>query len=96
MEKHEYKKSSTEGCVEWFVNEMLELETYMKHYFQNKIEKFTIRYMIVTNFEVDVGYVKQNPKRKKEEKPVNQDHCQLTGKFRSGAYRNFNLNTRRK
>ena len=27
-----------EDCVECIVNEMLEVETYMKQYFQNKIE----------------------------------------------------------
>ena len=30
-----YPKIFREDCVEWFINEMLKMETYMKNYFKN-------------------------------------------------------------
>ena len=33
LEKDGYIKFFGEDCVEWFVNEMLEIESYMKNYF---------------------------------------------------------------
>ena len=38
LEKDGYIKYFGEDCVEWFVNEMLEIERYMKIYFKNEIE----------------------------------------------------------
>ena len=38
LEKDGYIKYFGEDCVEWFVNEMLEIESYMKKYFKNEIE----------------------------------------------------------
>ena len=37
LEKHGHSKFFGEDCVEWFVKEMLGIETYMKHYFEKKI-----------------------------------------------------------
>ena len=33
LEKDGYNKDFGEDCVEWFINEMLEIENYMKNYF---------------------------------------------------------------
>ena len=38
LEKDGYIKYFDENCVEWFVNEMLEIESYMKTYFENELE----------------------------------------------------------
>ena len=38
LEKDGYIKYFGEDCVEWFVNEMLEIESYMKTYFKNELE----------------------------------------------------------
>ena len=37
-EKYGYIKYFGEDCVEWFVNEMLEIESYMKTYFKNELK----------------------------------------------------------
>ena len=38
LEKDGYIKYYGEDCVEWFINEMLEIESYMKTYFKNELE----------------------------------------------------------
>ena len=38
LEKDGYIKYFGEDCVEWFVNEMLEIEGYMKTYFKNELD----------------------------------------------------------
>ena len=38
LEKDGYIKYFGEDCVEWFINEMLEIESYMKTYFKIEIE----------------------------------------------------------
>ena len=38
LEKDGYIKYFGEDCVEWFVNEMLEIESYMETYFKNELE----------------------------------------------------------
>ena len=43
LQKHACKKFSGEVCVEWFLTRLLELETYMKYYSANKIEKNIIQ-----------------------------------------------------
>ena len=37
MEKHGSKKYLGENCVQWFVNAMLNIDTFMKQYFENEI-----------------------------------------------------------
>ena len=36
--KHEDFKSIGEDCVVWFENQTLEIEIYMKHFFENEIK----------------------------------------------------------
>ena len=38
LEKDGYIKHFGEDCFEWFLNEMLEIESYMKTYFKNELE----------------------------------------------------------
>ena len=38
LEKEGYIKHFGEDCVEWFIKEMLEIESYMKTYFKNELE----------------------------------------------------------
>ena len=38
LEEGGYIKHFGENCVEWFINEMLEIEGYMKIFFKNEIE----------------------------------------------------------
>ena len=38
MEKHGYKKHFGKNCVEGLVNETLEIDKKMKHYFGNNVE----------------------------------------------------------
>ena len=38
LEKDGYFNYFGEDCVEWFINEMLEIENYMKTYFKNELE----------------------------------------------------------
>ena len=38
LEKHGYNKKIGEDCVECFSNAMLEIETFMKYYFESRIE----------------------------------------------------------
>ena len=38
LEKDGYIKYFGEDCVEWSINEMLEIEGYMKNYFKNELE----------------------------------------------------------
>ena len=38
LEKDGYIKYFGKDCVEWFINEMLKIEGYMKNYFKNELE----------------------------------------------------------
>ena len=38
MEKHGYNGYFGGVCVDWFVNEMLKKETYVKNYFEDEID----------------------------------------------------------
>ena len=95
LEKDAYIKYFGEDCVEWFVNEMLEIEGDMKNYFKNELEinldtipkKFDQTNCWLCEKEFKSKDVKENP--------VVKDHCHLTGKFRGLAHNNYNLNTRK-
>ena len=93
LEKDGYIKYFGEDCVEWFVNEMLEIESNMKNYFKTgiKINLDTIS----ENYDQTNCWLCEKefrPKDKKENPIVN---CHLTGRFRGLAHKNCNLNTRK-
>ena len=88
LEKDGYIKYFGEDCVKWFINEMLEIESYMKTYFKNEIE--IIPKKIPENFDESICWLCENkfqPKDKKENSIV-KDHCHLTGRFRGLAHNN--------
>ena len=95
LEKDGYIKDFGEDCVEWFINEMLEIEGYMKKYFKNELEinldtipkKFDQTTCWLCEKEFKLKDVKENPGFR--------DHCHLTGGFRGLAHNNCNLNTRK-
>ena len=95
LEKDGYIKNFGEDCVERFINEMLEIEGYMKNYFKNELE--INRDTIPKNFDQTTCWLCEEEFNLKDvkENPVVKDHCHLTGKFRSLAHYNFNLNTRK-
>ena len=95
LEKDGYFKHFGEDCVEWFINEMLEIECHMKTYFKNELEINLDK--VPENFDESICWLcekKFQPKDKKEN-PIVQDHCHLTGSFRGLAHSNCNLNTRK-
>ncbi len=95
LEKDGYIKYFGEDCVEWFINEMMEIESYMKTYFKNELEINPNK--IPENFDESICWLcekKFQPKDKKENSIV-KDHCHLTGRFRGLAHNNCNLNTRK-
>ena len=95
LEKDGYIKYFGEDCVEWFVNEMLEIEGDMKNYFKNELE--ILLDTIPKKFDRASCWLCQKEFKPKDvkENPVVKDHCHLTGKFRGLAHINCNLNTRK-
>ena len=94
LEKDGYIKYFVEDCVEWFINEMLEIEGYMKNYFKNELEinfdTIPENYNQSTCWLGEKGFAPEDLK----ENPVVRDHCHLTGRFRGLAHNSCNLNTR--
>ena len=84
-----------EDCVEWFINEMLEIESYMKTYFKNELENNLDT--IPENYDQTSCWLCEKEFKPKDvkENPVVRDHCHLTGRFRGLAHNNCNLNTRK-
>ena len=85
LEKDGFIKNFGEDCVEWFKNEMLEIEGYMKNYFKNEIEinldTIPEKYDQITCWLCE----KEVKLKDVEENSVVKDHCQITGKFRGFA-----------
>ena len=95
LEKDGYIKYFGEDCVEWFINEMLEIESYMKTYFKNELE---INFdTIPENYDQTTCWLCEKEFKHKDlkENPIVKDHCHLTGRFRGLAYNSCNLNTRK-
>ena len=95
LEKDGFIKYFGEDCVEWFINEMLEIESYMKTYFKNELEINLDT--IQENFDQTTCWLceKEFTPKDLKENPVVRDHCHLTGRFRGLAHNNCNLNTRK-
>ena len=95
LEKDGYIKYFGEDCVEWFINEMLEIESYMKTYFKNELEiNFDTIPEIYDQTTCWLCEKEFKPKDLKEN-PIVKDHCHLTGRFRGLAHNNCNLHTRK-
>ena len=95
LKKDDHFNCSEEDCVEWFINEMLEKEGYMKNYFEIELE---------INLDTVPGNYDQKTcglcgkeftLKDMKEKPNVKDHCHLTGKLRDLAHNNCSLNTRK-
>ena len=95
LEKDGYIKYFGGDCVEWFVNEMLEIEGDMKNFFKNELEINLDT--IPKKFDQTTCWLCEKEFKPKDvkENPVVKDHCHLTGKVRGLAHNNCNLNTRR-
>ena len=95
LEKGGYIKYFGEDCVEWFINKMLEIESYMKTYFKNELEINLDT--ISENYDQTTCWLCEKEFKLKDvkENPVVEDHCHLTDKFRGLAQNNCNLNTRK-
>ena len=95
LKKDGYIKCFGEDCVEWFINEMLEIEDFMKTYFKNELE---INLDTIPEiYDQTTCWLCEKEFRPKDEKenPIVKDHCHLTGRFRGLAHNNCNLNTRK-
>ena len=95
LEKDGYIKYFGEDCVEWFINEMYRIESYMKTYFENELEINLDT--ISENYDQTTCWLCEKEFKPKDvkENPVVKDHCHLTGNFRGLAHNNCNLNTRK-
>ena len=92
MERDGYIKNFGEDCVEWFINEMLEIG-YIKNYFKNEIE-INLE-TIPKKYDQTTCWLCEKEFKLKDERenPVVKDHCHLTGKFGGLAHNSCNLNT---
>ena len=95
LEKDGYIKYFGEDCFEWFINEMLEIEGYMKICFRNDLEIDLDT--IPENYDQTTCWLCEKEFKPKDVKDnsIVRDHCHLTGKFRGLAHNNCNLNTRK-
>ena len=84
-----------EDCGEWFINEMLEVEGYMKIYLKNEIEINLDT--IPENYDQTTCWLCEKELKLKDvkENPVIKDHCHVTCKFRGLAHNICNLNARK-
>ena len=95
LDKDVYIKYFGEDCVEWFINEMLEIKDYMKTYFKNELE--IVLDTITEIYDQTTCWLCEKEIKPKDmkENPIVKDHSHLTGKFRGLAHNNCNLNTRK-
>ena len=88
LEKEGFIKYFGEDCVEWFINEMLEIESYMKTYFKNEL---AISFgTIPENYDQTTCWFCEKELKPKglKENPIVKDLCHLTGRLRGLAHDN--------
>ena len=95
LENDGYIKYFGEDWVEWYINEMLEIESHMKTYFKNELEINLDT--IPKNYDQTTYWLCEKEYKPKDvkENPVVKDHCHLTARFRGLAHKSCNLNTRK-
>ena len=95
LEKDGYSNLFGEDCVEWFINEMLEIECYLKYYFKNELQ--VNLNTIPENYDQTTCWLCEKEFKLKDvkENPVVKDHCHSTGNVRGLAHKKSNLNTRK-
>ena len=73
----------------------MEIESYMKIYFENELEINLDT--IPENYNQTTCWLcgKEFQPKDVKENPIAKDHCHLTGRFRVLAHNSFNLNTRK-
>ena len=96
LQKIEYNIKFEKGRVERFVNELLEIETYMKLYFEKKIE-LKLTTVLVDCKERNSCWLCEKHFKIEEGKKnlVVEDRCHSTGKFKELANDKRNLSVRK-
>ena len=84
-----------EDCVEWFINEMPELEGYMKNYFKDELEINLDTIPKIYDQSTFWFFEEEFKPKNLKENPVVEDQCLLTGEIRGLAHNNCSVNTRK-
>ena len=92
LEKDWHIRYCGEECVEWFINEMLEIGTYMKKFFENdmKLKPDTLNAYVAKKCWL---CEKENNTEDQTENPIAKDPCHLTFRIRGLGHDNFNMTT---
>ena len=61
--KNGFVKRFGENCVDSFVNEMLEMESYLKYYTKKKLKTLIEKITTLKQTKLDAGYVKKCSER---------------------------------
>ena len=95
LEKDGYIKYFGGYCVEGFIKDMLEIESYMKTYFKNELEINVDT--IPEKFDESTCWLCEKEFKPIDviENPIVKDHCHLSSRFRGLVQNNCNLNTRK-
>ena len=93
LEKDGYINDFGEDCVEWFINEMLEIEGDMKNNFKIELGINLDTIPEIYHQTTCLLCEKEFKFKDLKENPVVKDHCHLTGRFSGLVHKSSNLNT---